>query len=197
MATPESTETRILDAALELFSELGYAGTTTRAIAHKAGVNEVTLFRRFGSKRNIFIGSIKREVDATQELEEFKFELTEDLEGDMTRLGMRITDAMTAHAKLVKIIMVEAAKDPSVWEHISGTPLGVLEKLTGVFEHAQAKGLVRDDLDAHTVAVSFFSFFFRTLVTNAFLGRDIFIEMDEVTIRKFANIFTGGISNDR
>jgi len=41
---------RILDAAARVYAEYGYRGATTRRIAVAAGVNEVTLFRTFGSK---------------------------------------------------------------------------------------------------------------------------------------------------
>lgn len=41
---------RILDAAARVYAEFGYRGATTRRIATAAGVNEVTLFRTFGSK---------------------------------------------------------------------------------------------------------------------------------------------------
>lgn len=41
---------KILDAASRIYSECGFRGTTTRRVAQEAGVNEVTLFRHFGSK---------------------------------------------------------------------------------------------------------------------------------------------------
>ncbi|MCH8883486.1 MAG: TetR/AcrR family transcriptional regulator [SAR324 cluster bacterium] len=44
----------ILKAAMMLFAEKGFAGTTTRQIAQQAGVNEVTLFRHFRSKTELF-----------------------------------------------------------------------------------------------------------------------------------------------
>ena len=44
---------RILDAARKVFAEHGSTGATTRRIAEEAGVNEVTLFRQFGSKENL------------------------------------------------------------------------------------------------------------------------------------------------
>ena len=40
----QKTRSRIMQAASELFSEKGFARTTTRAIAERSGVNEVTLF---------------------------------------------------------------------------------------------------------------------------------------------------------
>jgi AcrR family transcriptional regulator len=44
----------LLAAASELFGERGYAGTSTRDIAERAGVTEPMLFRHFGSKANLF-----------------------------------------------------------------------------------------------------------------------------------------------
>ncbi|HXY29455.1 MAG TPA: helix-turn-helix domain-containing protein [Gemmatimonadaceae bacterium] len=41
---------RLLEAATKVFACTGYRGATTRRIAEAAGVNEVTLFRHFGSK---------------------------------------------------------------------------------------------------------------------------------------------------
>ena len=41
---------QLLQAALRVYAVAGVRGATTRRIAHEAGVNEVTLFRHFGSK---------------------------------------------------------------------------------------------------------------------------------------------------
>ena len=41
---------RILHAAARVYAQHGWRGATTRRIAEEAGVNEVTLFRQFGSK---------------------------------------------------------------------------------------------------------------------------------------------------
>jgi AcrR family transcriptional regulator len=41
---------RILEAAARVYAKHGFRGATTRLIATEAGVNEVTLFRIFGSK---------------------------------------------------------------------------------------------------------------------------------------------------
>ena len=40
----------LLEVTAQLFAEHGWRGTTTRRIAEAAGVNEVTVFRHFGSK---------------------------------------------------------------------------------------------------------------------------------------------------
>src|ERR687896_2444512 len=45
---------RILEAAARVYAQYGFRGATTRLIAQEAGVNEVTLFRLFGSKAQLF-----------------------------------------------------------------------------------------------------------------------------------------------
>ena len=46
----DDTRARLLAAAARVYASHGYLGATTRTIAAEAGVNEVTLFRLFGSK---------------------------------------------------------------------------------------------------------------------------------------------------
>ena len=45
---------RILEATARVYAQHGFRGATTRLIAIEAGVNEVTLFRLFGSKARLF-----------------------------------------------------------------------------------------------------------------------------------------------
>ena len=47
-----------MEAASEEFEHNGYAGTTTAAIAQKAGVAEWLIFNHFGSKAKLFHDSI-------------------------------------------------------------------------------------------------------------------------------------------
>lgn len=50
----DETEKRILNAALTIFARKGRDAATTKAIAEKAGRTEMTLFRKFGTKQNLF-----------------------------------------------------------------------------------------------------------------------------------------------
>lgn len=50
----DETEQKFLDAALKIFAQKGYNGATTKAIAQEAEFNEMTLFRRFKNKKNLF-----------------------------------------------------------------------------------------------------------------------------------------------
>ncbi len=50
----------LLEAAQELFAAKGYANTTTREIAERAGVSETLVFRHFSSKQKLFERAIVR-----------------------------------------------------------------------------------------------------------------------------------------
>jgi AcrR family transcriptional regulator len=52
--SPGEVRELLLSAARDLFSARGYAGTSTRDIAVKAGVSEALLFRHFGTKAQLF-----------------------------------------------------------------------------------------------------------------------------------------------
>lgn len=51
----ERTRDRLLTAALELFAEQGYDGTTVGQIAARAGVTEMTFFRHFPTKASLLV----------------------------------------------------------------------------------------------------------------------------------------------
>ncbi|WP_409228779.1 TetR/AcrR family transcriptional regulator [Gudongella sp. SC589] len=54
----EERQVQITQVAIKLFVENGYKGTTTAQIAEAAGISEVTLFRNFESKREIFLHGV-------------------------------------------------------------------------------------------------------------------------------------------
>jgi len=53
------TRQRIVNTALELFARQGITETTTRQIADRAEVNEVTLFRHFGNKHGLLLAVLQ------------------------------------------------------------------------------------------------------------------------------------------
>lgn len=51
----QQTKQKILDAALNLFTQHGFAGTSMGKIAKQAGVNHSLLFHHFGNKVNLWV----------------------------------------------------------------------------------------------------------------------------------------------
>jgi len=49
---------KIMEAAIEIFSEKGYAGSSTSEIAQKAGVAEGTIFRHYKTKKDLLLSIV-------------------------------------------------------------------------------------------------------------------------------------------
>ena len=86
VAAPD-TDDRILDATLTEVGAHGADGTTVDAIAARAGVSRITVFRRFGSKGALIDQMVQRE------LQRFLLELQAEPADD---LAERIADAFVA-----------------------------------------------------------------------------------------------------
>jgi AcrR family transcriptional regulator len=56
----DRVQSLLLEAAIRVVARKGLQGATTREIAHVAGVSEMTLFRRFGSKEKLVTEVIKK-----------------------------------------------------------------------------------------------------------------------------------------
>lgn len=59
LSNKTETRDRILDAALEVFSERGFDGATVRQIAAKVGVSDPALYAHFKGKKEIFEALLK------------------------------------------------------------------------------------------------------------------------------------------
>ncbi len=56
----DGTTERILSATCQVYAEAGFRGTTTRRVAQVAGVNEITLFRQFGTKEALIKAALRQ-----------------------------------------------------------------------------------------------------------------------------------------
>jgi AcrR family transcriptional regulator len=66
--TADQRREEILVVALEEFGEHGLHGTSTDTIAEKAGVSQPYLFRLFGTKKELYLESVRRCLSQTLEV---------------------------------------------------------------------------------------------------------------------------------
>lgn len=183
--SPEMTREAILDAAMDVFEQKGYAGATTRAISIKAHVNEVTLFRRFGSKKKLFQSVIERETDIGPALESMPAPKLKDPEEDLLRIGMYISQCMASRAKVSKLVLIEGQR-AGLRNVIARLPLTGIGHLSPLFEAMGAK-------DPYMCSVAFISFILRSVMFKEFLGQDPVVELSEENMRRFVRIIIGGM----
>jgi AcrR family transcriptional regulator len=142
------TRQRLLDAAFQVCSERGLHGATTREIADVAQVNEVTLFRHFGSKEKLIAAIFERAVAAQVQ----SFASTEpdgnDLRRDLSRYAERMNQILFDHEALIRTMLTEAKRYPEqARQVICDSVKPMRERLCQYLRAAQQRGLVRRDLD--------------------------------------------------
>ena len=64
--TADERRAEIVRAALTEFAAGGYAGTSTEAIARRVGVSQPYLFQLFGTKRDLFIATVRHGFERTR-----------------------------------------------------------------------------------------------------------------------------------
>ena len=70
----EERRNQLIRIALELFSQRGFEGTTTKAIASAAGVSEAIIFQHFATKEDLYAGILDAKAGETG-IEEWKKQL--------------------------------------------------------------------------------------------------------------------------
>jgi AcrR family transcriptional regulator len=157
----EEIEQRILDAAMNVFFEKGYDGATTRKIAEKAGVNEVTLFRRFQSKENILLAVIAERHEAVLRALDsiLLIENGTRLADCLRSLGHELTQFINERVGWIVLLIREGRRWPELQEALSSIPKAIVERLVSYFEQEMQLGNMRK-VDARTAALTFVSHVF-------------------------------------
>ena len=139
------TRGRILEASLKLFSEQGYASVTTRSIALEAKVNEVTIFRIFGQKKNLY-----REVFHTYSIQPSAELLLKDIEydpeSDLVRFGNVFTDLIISNSKIVTMSFNSINKEiQDIAENLKQQSVNFKEYLKPYFREMKERDLLIGD----------------------------------------------------
>ncbi len=111
-AAPEDTRSRILLAAREIFALKGTRGTTTREVADRAGVNEATLFRHFGTKQTLLHEMLQHYCIGAEFLETLFAGLSGTLEEQLLSLGHASIERIKAREDLIRVSLAEQVSDP-------------------------------------------------------------------------------------
>ncbi|MFC4402466.1 TetR/AcrR family transcriptional regulator [Gracilibacillus xinjiangensis] len=118
----DDTKKKIIEATISLFVSQGYKGTTTKEIAKASGVNEVTIFRHFGSKRGLFEAIVDSMTFHTVFNDDFLENLSWDLERDLLLIAKKYHETLDSISDLVLIGFQEAGNHPELTDLIFKFP---------------------------------------------------------------------------
>ncbi|PFW59698.1 TetR family transcriptional regulator [Bacillus cereus] len=188
-----NTSERIIEAFLELFRTHGYKGTTTRSISELAGVNEVTIFRNFGSKKNIMekaVESLSRGMELNQLM---PGEMTWNLEDDLLSIAEGYLAYIEKLKDLILISFQEAEMFPELKEKIALIPKQLKDNLVSYFIEMREKGkLIETDMEAQ--AMNFIWMNFGYFLSNSRFGDNLFSNSKEIFLKHSIQLFSRGLT---
>ena len=160
---------KLLTAALKVFEEAGSRGATTRRIASEAGVNEITLFRHFGSK-----AALMSEALACASAAPVESGLPAE-PADPARELLAWSHGGYAHlrrnAAMIRTAMGEMEQAPEAARCVAANPVRVHEQLKAYLVRLQERGMASRDWDPHAASAMLMG----TLFSDA-MGRDMMPE---------------------
>jgi AcrR family transcriptional regulator len=144
------TREQILDATLRLFAELGRRGATTRRIAEAAGVNEVTLFRQFGSKEALLREALAR-AGGAMEVARLPAEPVDPRE-ELTTWCRRHLRGLYAARALLRTSMAEVEERPEAGAVACEVPLRASAELEAYLARLRETGRAEAALEPRAAA---------------------------------------------
>lgn len=153
---------KLMEVAVRLFAERGLGGVSTRDLAKEAGVNISLISYYFGGKEGLYKTAIREFGEkAAAELESLMGrykteELTRESYIELMRgILVAIIKFKTARPHMVTLMMREVVEGlphtRDVYENLFNT---VAHRILNLMAVAQAKGIVRADVNTHTLFFS-------------------------------------------
>jgi len=170
VAAERETYSEILAAAAELFGERGYKSTTTRAIAERAGVNEVTIFRRFKNKRGILQALGESWANSMAGFAVANLPEPTDTRATLETLAELEIAQATRFGGVAMRLAMDAKASPEVAEMLTEGPNDNFDGLAGYLAERQAAGDLRADLDPAVMAEAFFALTSTLVMSRQVLG---------------------------
>lgn len=175
----ENTEEKIIAATFNIVQKEGVQKATTKKIAAEAGVNEVTIFRKFENKKNL--------IEATKDyymtkllsrLEEtFDYDEDESIEDYLKHCFHGILDFSQEDISIIRVAMQEITGETDkklLISHITDT---IINKIEEFFKLQLEKSVIKN-VNSKAISVMCFSIIFQSTILWQIYGNNADIESD-------------------
>lgn len=184
---------QLLAAALKVYAEVGSRGATTRRIAHVAGVNEVTLFRHFGSKDALLREALLHATPPARAVREVTLpEKPVDPEAELLAFCRHQYQAVHQARSIIRKCMGEFEEHPDMSQAACQTPVLIANELQAYVQRLRTAGLASGDWNARAATTMLMG----ALFSDA-LGRDCMQERypysEREGIRHYVTLFLRAI----
>lgn len=150
----EISMSKLMQAGLEVFSEYGFNGTTTRMISQRSGVNESLIIRYFNSKSGLFLAIILDAIRRFME-EARSYPIGETVEQEIENYLSFKYRAGLANPGFTRLIVSQLAIDPDIRAQVDTCAKSVLKEndngLYARLRELQKRGKIRKEIDLELV----------------------------------------------
>src|SRR2546423_966217 len=140
----------ILTAAAGVFAQHGFRGSTTRRIADAAGVNEITLFRQFGSKEALIREAMKH-LSQSAGLSALP-RVPVDPETELTEWSESFIQHLRLRSSIIRKTMSEIEERPEMSKCASYVPRQASNDLCLYLTALKEQGKAAEGFDPKTAA---------------------------------------------
>lgn len=161
----ENTEEKIIRATFDILQREGLQKTTTKKIAAEAGVNEVTIFRKFENKKNLLVATKDFYMKNLLDKLETAFEYDEDeiIEDYLKNAFYGMLNLTQEDFSIIKVAMQEVKDEPYKKMLISEITDLVLNQMEVFFKKQIEKGEIRD-INPRAIAILSFGVVFESII---------------------------------
>ena len=201
MKKSEETKQKILETTIDIISEKGYAPTTTKEIAEKAGVSEGTIFKYYGSKKELLRQIVQKtlkdfkEYSVNEAIPEV-FTSTEDGSSQefLRELMKERAKFFQKKDKAMQVIIQETMIDETIREIFREKVWSEMTRVSDqIFDRAKQAGEFRD-FDNRTLRRAVFGSFLFYIIFEGMLEVDDSKEENPAEeIEKTLNLILSGI----
>lgn len=139
------TKDQILTAATAVFAQHGFRGSTTRRIADAAGVNEITIFRYFGSKDALLEEAVR--LDSRIPLTNFLPDVPVDPPRELTSWAVAVREHLHSKRSVIRKCMGEMEERPGMMNCAKQAPVRSTNHLCNYFKTLRERNFTTDDAD--------------------------------------------------
>ena len=196
--TSQERREAIIDAAVQIFAEKGFRGTTTRELAAAIGVSEPILYQHFQTKRDLYAAIIQTKAQAGEERIKARLgPYINDADGlaFFTALAHMIVEWYTEDPAYIRILLFSALENHELHDLFRECQCNsFLDQVTAYIKRRVEAGAFRP-LDPGAIASAFVGMVAHYSQCRVISPRMVEDFPQEETISMFVSIFLEGIRN--
>ena len=143
---------QLLEAALALFSERGYRGTSVRDITRRAGVTEAVLYHYFANKVDLWAAVLATYAPFSRVADILAETNDAPVEEALRALGYELLRLLRAQDTLMLALVSEAPTEPDVAKVLDGFLRSVADELGRDLAGRQERGEIAPGIDTLAAA---------------------------------------------